>query len=1010
MVCEVDSEGRCKRHPFVQIQRRGRSGEWKALLDACPLCIIDDNKSVGSGGSRSKGSSAAGNGGIENLSVDHGAMVPLSRENSNQWGLDNVPLEATPSHSSRVTVKFATEDAGDNGNPDGVSTDPSSPDFYGNQPLRLPVHHDNHRRSYYQEDDDSQSNNPHGNDPHFSSGVSLASSTATGRYSTTGASIVSSSSNANNSVYSSKSSRSAPGLQTQMRASALKSLPKYRACPQKMQQYAHVSGSVTTMSMDLDIEDDDDSTEEGGGQDNRTMNSDASGSNSNSNNSNSNNSNSNSKSRELKGRDSKEGNDRSLQRKSSGDRQQQKPSRRDRHGNGGKVQNHPSRPDPEEYLGHDHQQSNHHFSRHNDSNGSNNYFQPPPPPASGPGQRFTIVSPSSRVDDDEVSAISFQSGLSQLQTNPMSHGGYGNNNTPNNSGNGGGHNDMHRPLPGGYSSHHNNNHHHSYGGRMNGALHNELNNFEMVPENDTLLSPAQPNHPPAASTLPFPIRDNRHGNNNNYNNHHGKNNYNFQDPQDEEDLTSTLPAINTNNYDSKGRCIAHPHIRLRKKKLLGRGWKVLMNACPDCCVEELRRIKLVESARRRKDRAELRQSLQAAASAQAMMAAASAGQGGLHHGYGNPQGLSSSMNAGPVGSNNGGGGNGFGALASDSDDRNRHNNHPLRNSIQSGPVGGGMGRASTGVGTRRQSNNSSNSKNTNGSSPAVAPPPTKSTSFHSATPAKSTSFHSVSNSNTSNNTPTSRGLPPPPPPPPPPQKQSNHKSSDETASLTNSSSGSSRDHNLSFASIHSNPAKQGISSSQDTNNNNNNITIKPSASGANVPKSSSNKDVVNNYGSSTGISNGIQVKSMQWTDDKGNKGVYTGPVNSHFIPHGKGGKMEYDGGKVKEGEWKNGSLRRSSSHHRHHHHHRSSSTAPSDAGGNASGKSSSRRDKETTASSSSSSNKHGDERRSERKSSERRSTSAMRSSSRLKERGDGNFRSSGVGKSTSFVRSDKGSQ
>jgi len=50
-------------------------------------------------------------------------------------------------------------------------------------------------------------------------------------------------------------------------------------------------------------------------------------------------------------------------------------------------------------------------------------------------------------------------------------------------------------------------------------------------------------------------------------------------------------CISTNSYDSKGRCVRHPHVRLRKKKILGRGWKVLMSACPDCCVEELRRIK-----------------------------------------------------------------------------------------------------------------------------------------------------------------------------------------------------------------------------------------------------------------------------------------------------------------------------------------------------------------------------------------------------------------------------------
>lgn len=65
--------------------------------------------------------------------------------------------------------------------------------------------------------------------------------------------------------------------------------------------------------------------------------------------------------------------------------------------------------------------------------------------------------------------------------------------------------------------------------------------------------------------------------------------------------TSSADCINTNNFDSKGRCSNHPQIRLRKKKLFGRGWKVLMNACPDCCVEELRRLSMRRSLEYRGD-------------------------------------------------------------------------------------------------------------------------------------------------------------------------------------------------------------------------------------------------------------------------------------------------------------------------------------------------------------------------------------------------------------------------
>lgn len=82
------------------------------------------------------------------------------------------------------------------------------------------------------------------------------------------------------------------------------------------------------------------------------------------------------------------------------------------------------------------------------------------------------------------------------------------------------------------------------------------------------------------------------------------NNRQHQDPiaEEKESIQDTTECINTNNYDKKGRCVNHPQIRLRKKKLFGRGWKVLMNACPDCCVDELRRFKSAEASKRRQPR------------------------------------------------------------------------------------------------------------------------------------------------------------------------------------------------------------------------------------------------------------------------------------------------------------------------------------------------------------------------------------------------------------------------
>ncbi|KAL3804505.1 hypothetical protein HJC23_002544 [Cyclotella cryptica] len=48
--------------------------------------------------------------------------------------------------------------------------------------------------------------------------------------------------------------------------------------------------------------------------------------------------------------------------------------------------------------------------------------------------------------------------------------------------------------------------------------------------------------------------------------------------------------LNTAEHDAKGRCVRHPDIRLRKKKLLG-GWKILIGHCPECCLEEMRRVR-----------------------------------------------------------------------------------------------------------------------------------------------------------------------------------------------------------------------------------------------------------------------------------------------------------------------------------------------------------------------------------------------------------------------------------
>ena len=48
--------------------------------------------------------------------------------------------------------------------------------------------------------------------------------------------------------------------------------------------------------------------------------------------------------------------------------------------------------------------------------------------------------------------------------------------------------------------------------------------------------------------------------------------------------------LNTAEYDKKGRCVRHPAIRLRKKKIFG-GWKIIIGHCPECCLDEMRRVR-----------------------------------------------------------------------------------------------------------------------------------------------------------------------------------------------------------------------------------------------------------------------------------------------------------------------------------------------------------------------------------------------------------------------------------
>jgi len=49
--------------------------------------------------------------------------------------------------------------------------------------------------------------------------------------------------------------------------------------------------------------------------------------------------------------------------------------------------------------------------------------------------------------------------------------------------------------------------------------------------------------------------------------------------------------IDTFDYDERGWCRNHPStVRLRKKKMFSSAWQVVLSSCPECCLDEMRRI------------------------------------------------------------------------------------------------------------------------------------------------------------------------------------------------------------------------------------------------------------------------------------------------------------------------------------------------------------------------------------------------------------------------------------
>lgn len=81
--------------------------------------------------------------------------------------------------------------------------------------------------------------------------------------------------------------------------------------------------------------------------------------------------------------------------------------------------------------------------------------------------------------------------------------------------------------------------------------------------------------------------------------HHSNNSKNVNKSYNKPIIDKDSDLNYLNNYDLRGRCIRHPHVKLRrrrknlslkKNRSEDEKWEVLTNVCPHCCIEELIKI------------------------------------------------------------------------------------------------------------------------------------------------------------------------------------------------------------------------------------------------------------------------------------------------------------------------------------------------------------------------------------------------------------------------------------
>jgi len=437
----------------------------------------------------------------------------------------------------------------------------------------------------------------------------------------------------------------------------------------------------------------------------------------------------------------------------------------------------------------------------------------------------------------------------------------------------------------------------------------------------------------------------------------------------EEDMKQPSSVnVNTNNYDKKGRCVVHPHIRLRKKKLLNRlclgssskdnpdggGWKILMSACPDCCVDELRRIRLVEENNKRlalvaTQQQQMCQSVatnemslvpldtsershQSVTDHHQQQATPNSGRGAAtldmlldnsqqqpHRGSMTRGRRSSARSLHSAGSNDTPSSNHQGSMmrSSSVSTRQRRSSSlrspsltpPKRSPSQDSfraprskscvPVSKHIGKSIKKKLNRRPSEETASLTGSSGGSSNEKPNPAVASSSKSSpldTSDRTGTTHDSTLASTSS--PLSQ------------QQFVEHSPADRRSSYGSSHQGSYHHHQEEEGEDGVTPLKKKRRSKRDKSKSSKRSSSSVSSS---QQDSVSSKSVSSSNPPTPGQRGTINVRQMQWTNPKNNQsGTYTGQVNHLFIPHGHGVMTYADQTLgIKDGEWKNGRYRRS---------------------------------------------------------------------------------------------------